>query len=177
MLGLVPLFFWQENFGSKGQKSPIAVHLPLSWFLNGVLLSSFCFEGYLEKDSHDNQLNSWYDFELYGPLKQVYTSLFEADNRGYIHTRWFLFSSYIVFALSKNQVIWQFYSLLVQLKSLKKLFDRDNNLKVVYFLIIQEIFLTRPSPKVEPLDTMCHSDCECYLSRQFVIDPKHGKVT
>ena len=66
-----------KYFAADEKCSPIAVRLPIGWFLSGSLplssgLVSTCFEANEEQDFElTNQVKSWYDMESYGALKQV----------------------------------------------------------------------------------------------------------
>ena len=66
-----------EYFAADEKCSPFAVRLPIGWILSGPLpsssgLVSTCFKANTEQDFElASQVNSWYDMESHGALKQV----------------------------------------------------------------------------------------------------------
>ena len=61
-----------EYFSADEKRSPVAVHLPIGWVLNGPLpssscLTSTCFKVNIEHDNEvASQVKSWYDIESFG---------------------------------------------------------------------------------------------------------------
>ena len=135
-----------EYFDSDRKNAPVAVRLPLGWVLSGPLpsssgLYSTCFKAVAcnkELDSElADQLRSWYDIESYGAYKQVDSrsaadaralkileeTTYHDGNRYHVGMLWTEADS----SLPNN-----YFSALVQLKSLERRLDKDPELKQLY---------------------------------------------
>ena len=132
-----------EYFESDSKCAPVAVRLPIGWVLSGPLpaTSSFissCFKIVTEPETDlAEQLKSWYDMESYGAVKEV-DPRSSSDRRAVEILEKTTFNDgkrYQVGMLwSKDDLHLQnnYYSALVQLKSLEKRLFREQDLRVKY---------------------------------------------
>ena len=187
-----------EYFSADEKRSPVAVRLPIDWVLSGPLPSSYCLTSTCFKVNieHDNELasqvKSWYDVKSFGANKQV-DSRSAADARAHE----ILESTTIHIGLRYNVgMLWaadntklykntgqqttpnNYFSSLVQLKSLEKRSAKDEDLREKYTSTIKEdpnkgfVIELPDAHKVES-----RSDKEWYLPHHpFVNQNKPGKV-
>ena len=178
-----------EYFAADEKCSPFAVCLPIGWVLSGPLPSSSsyvstCFKANVEQD-YDLacQVKSWYDMELYGAYKQVDPrSAVDARAQEILERTTFHncqgYDIGMLWADDNIQFPNNYFSSLVQLKSLEKRLSRDTTLSENYANTIREdlekgYLITVPDAhKFEQ-----RSDKEWYLPHHPVINPnKPGKV-
>ena len=138
-----------EYFESDSKCAPVAVRLPIGWVLSGPLpaTSSFissCFKIVTEPETDlAEQLKSWYDMESYGAVKEV-DPRSSSDRRAVEILEKTFFNDgkrYQVGMLwSKDDLHLpnNYYSALVQLKSLEKRLFRDQGLRVKYETSIKD---------------------------------------
>ena len=178
-----------ENFSADEKCSPFAVRLPIGWVLSGPFPSSSsfvstCFKANIERDYElACQVRSWYDMESYGAFKQVDPrSAADARAQEVLETTIFhngqRYDVGMLWADDNIHLPNNFFSSLVQLKSLEKLLSRDTTLNENYTNTIREdmekgYLITVPDAhKVEQ-----RSDKEWYLPHHPIINPnKPGKV-
>ena len=178
-----------EYFSADEKCSPFAVRLPIGWVLSCPLPSSssrvsVCFKANIERDFElACQVKSWYDMESYGAFKQIDPrSAADARAQEIIETTTFhngqRYDVGMLWADDNIQLPNNYFSSLVQLKSLEKRLSRDTSLKKNYANTIREdlekgYLTTVPDAhKVEQ-----RSDREWYLPHHPVINPtKPGKV-
>ena len=135
-----------EYFDSDRKNTPVAVRLPLGWVLSGPLPStsgfySTCFKAVTCDNEFDtalaDQLRNWYDIESYGTYKQV-NSRSAADARAskiLDETTYHDGSRYqvcMLWAEDGSSLPNNYFSALVQLKSLERRFSKDPELKQHY---------------------------------------------
>ena len=181
-----------EYFDSDRKNAPVAVRLPLGWVLSGPLpsssgLYSTCFKAVAcnkELDSElADQLRSWYDIESYGAYKQVDSrsaadaralkileeTTYHDGNRYHVGMLWTEADS----SLPNN-----YFSALVQLKSLERRLDKDPELKQLYAKTIHDDFNKGYITKVDKSDCFkVDQPREWYLPHHPVVHPhKPGKV-
>ena len=178
-----------EYFSADEKRSPVAVRLPIGWVLSGPLpssscLSSTCFKVNIEQDNElASQVKSWYDIESFGANKQV-DSRSAADARAHeilesttIHNG-LRYDVGMLWAADNIQLPNNYFSSLVQLKSLEKRLAKDEELREKYTSTIKEdlnkgyVIEVPDAHKVES-----RSDKEWYLPHHPVLNPnKPGKV-
>ena len=164
-------------------------YFSIGWVLNGPLpssssLVSTCFKANIKQDFELGcQVKSWYDMEPYGAFKQVDPrSAADARAQEILETTSFYngqrYDVGMLWANDNIQLPNNYFSSLVQLKSLEKRLSRDTSLKEKYANTIREhlvkgYLITVPDAhKVEQ-----RSDKEWYLPHHPVINPnKPGKV-
>ena len=129
-----------EYFAANEKCSPFAVRLPIGWVLSGPLPSSsslvlVCFKANIEQHFElAFQVKSWYDMESYGAFKQV-DARSAADVRAQetLETTTFhcgqRYDVGMLWADDNIQLTNNYFSSLVQLKSLEKRLSRDTFLK------------------------------------------------
>ena len=126
-----------------------ADNLPVSWVLSGPLpsissLVSVCFKAKIEQDFElASQVKSWYDMESYGAFKQVDPrSAADARAQEILKTTTFHNGQWydigMLWADENIQLPNNYFSSLVQLKSLKKRLSRDTSLKETYANTVRE---------------------------------------
>ena len=135
-----------EYFDSDRKNTPVAVRLSLGWVLSGPLpstsgLFSTCFKAVTTNKDADSelaeQLRSWYDIESYGAFKQV-DSRSAADARAekiLEATTYHDGSRYqvgMMWAEDESNLPNNYFSALVQLKSLERRLGEDAELKERY---------------------------------------------
>ena len=141
-----------EYFDSDRKNTPVAVRLPLGWVLSGPLPStsgfySTCFKAVTCDKQLDtelvDQLRSWYDMESYGTYKQA-DSRSAADARAskiLDETTYHDGCRYqvgMLWAEDGSSLPNNYFSALVQLKSLERRFSKDPELKQHYGKTIQD---------------------------------------
>ena len=138
-----------EYFSADEKCSPFAVRLPIGWVLSGPLpssssLVSVCFKASIEQDFElACQVKSWYDMESYGAFKQVDPrSAADARAQEILETTTFhngqRYDVGMLWADDNIQLPNNYFSSLVQLKSLEKRLSRDTSLKETYANTIRE---------------------------------------
>ena len=172
-----------EYFAAIEKCSPFAVRLPRGWVLSGPLpsssrLVSTCFKANFGQNYElACKVKSWYEMESYGAYKQV-DPRSAADARAQdIHetTTFHNGQKYdvgMLWADDNIQLPNNYYSSLVQLKSLKKRLSRDKTLKENYAKTISEDLekgYVIPIPDAHMIEQ--RSDKEWYLPHHPVINP------
>ena len=131
-----------EYFEADRPKTPIAVRSPLGWVLSGPLpcttgLFSNCFKAVTNSENDSvraEQLRSWYDIESYGAYKQV-DSRSAADARAMKILEETTFNDCcryqvgMLWADEKSTLPNNYFSALVQLRSLERRLGKDPQLK------------------------------------------------
>ena len=178
-----------EYFSADEKRSPVAVRLPIGWVLSGPLpssscLTSTCFKVNIEHDNElASQVKSWYDIESFGANKQV-DSRSAADARAHeilesttIHNG-LRYDVGMLWAADNTKLPNNYFSSLVQLKSLGKRLAKDEDLREKYTSTIKEdlnkgyVIEVPDAHKVEN-----RSDKEWYLPHHPVLNPnKPDKV-
>ena len=178
-----------EYFSANEKRSPVAVRLPIGWVLNGLLpssscLTSTCFKVNIEHDNElASQVKSWYDIESFGANKQV-DSRSAADAMAHeilesttIHNG-LRYDVGMLWAADITQLPNNYFSSLVQLKSLEKRLAKDEDLREKYTSTIKEdlnkgyVIEVPVAHKIEN-----RSDKVWYLPHHPVLNPnKPGKV-
>ena len=178
-----------EYFAADEKYSPFAVRLPIGWVLSGPLpsssgLVSTCFKANMEQDFElASQVKSWYDMESYGALKQV-DPRSSSDARAQeilenttVHNGK-RYNVRMLWAEDNIELPNNYFSALVQLKSLEKRFTKDQTLREKYSNTIKEdldqgyVVRVKDAHKVES-----RSEREWYLPHHPVVNPnKPGKV-
>ena len=180
-----------EYFETDRKDTPIAVRLPLGWVLSGPLpstsgLFSTCFKAVTrsEEDSKlSEQLRSWYDIESYAAYKQV-DSRSAADARALKildETTYHDGCRYqvgMLWAQEESSLPNNYFSALVQLKSLERRLGKDTDLKNSYSQTIQDDFSKGYIAEVDKTDCFrTDNPREWYLPHHPVVHPhKPGKV-
>ena len=180
-----------EYFESDRANTPIAVRLPLGWVLSGPLpsatgLVSTCFKAVAssEKDSIlAEQLRCWYDMESYGAYKQV-DSRSAADARAMKILEETTFNDGcryqvgMLWADEESTLPNNYFSALVQMKSLERRLGKDPQLKESYSKTINEDFEKKYIVQVDKSECFrTDNRREWYLPHHPVIHPhKPGKV-
>ena len=180
-----------EYFESDRRNTPVAVRLPLGWVLSGPLpsttgLFSTCFKAVTQKE-HDctlsDRLRSWYDIESYGAYKQV-DSRSATDARAtkiLDETTYHDGSRYQVgklWADDESCLPNNYFSALIQLKSLERRLQKDADLKASYTKTISDDFSKGYIVQVDKTDCFkVDQPREWYLPHHPVVHPhKPGKV-
>ena len=178
-----------EYFSADENRSPVAVRLPIRWVLSGPLPSSSClsstfFKVNIEQNKElSSQVKSWYDIESFGANKQV-DSRSAADARAHeilesttLHNG-LRYDVGTLWAADNIQLPNNYFSSLVQLKSLEKRLAKDEHLREKYTSTIKEdlnkgcVIEVSDAHKVES-----RSDKEWYLPHHPVLNTnKPGKV-
>ena len=178
-----------EYFESEPKCAPVAVRLPIGWVLSGPLPSSStfvssCFKAIIEPEQDlVEQLRTWYELESYGAMKEV-DPRSSADRRAVEileKTTKHDGQRYQVGMLWANDDLDlpnNYYSALVQLKSLEKRLSKDEELRSKYSKNINDDFEKGYVFRVEnPKDPSQRSKREWYLPHHPVINPnKPGKI-
>ena len=181
-----------EYFDSDRKNTLVAVRLSLGWVLSGPLpstsgLFSTCFKAVTTNKDADSelaeQLRSWYDIESYGAFKQV-DSRSAADARAekiLEATTYHDGSRYqvgMLWAEDESNLPNNYFSAIVQLKSLERRLGKDAELKERYTQTIKEDFSKRYIVEVDKSDCFKMSNArEWYLPHHPVVHPhKPGKV-
>ena len=180
-----------EYFESDRKNTPIAVRLPLGWVLSGPLpstsgLVSTCFKAVTQSESDSklaDQLRSWYEMESFAAMKQV-DPRSAADARAskiLQETTYHDGCRYqvgMLWADDESSLPNNYFSALVQLKSLERRLEKTPELKASYAQTIKDDFDMGYIVQVDK------SDCfrvdiprEWYLPHHPVFHPhKPGKV-
>ena len=181
-----------ECFDSDRKNTPVAVRLSLGWVLSGPLpstsgLFSTCFKAVTTNKDTDSelaeQLRSWYDIESYGVFKQV-DSRSAADARAekiLEATTYHDGSRYrvgMLWAEDESSLPNNYFSALVQLKSLERRLGKDAELKERYTQTIKDDFSKGYIVEVDKSDCFKMNNArEWYLPHHTVVHPhKPGKV-
>ena len=138
-----------EYFSADEKCSTSAVRLPIGWVLCGPLpssssLVSLFFKASIEQDFElACQVKSWYDMESYGAFKQVDPrSAADARAQRILETTTFhngqRYDVGMLWADDNIQLLNNYFSSLVQLKSLEKRLSRDTSLKENYASTIRD---------------------------------------
>ena len=138
-----------EYFSADEKCSPFAVRLPIGWVLSGSLppsssLASTCFKANLEQDFElACQVKSWYDMQSYCAFKQVDPrSAADARAQEILETTTFhngqRYDVGMLWADDNIQLPNNYFSSLVQLKSLAERILRNTSLKENYANTIRE---------------------------------------
>ena len=178
-----------EYFAADEKYSPFAVRLPIGWVLSNPLpsssgLLSTCFKANMAQDFElASQVNPWYDKESYGALKQV-DQLSTADARALV-----ILETTIVHNGKRCDIgrLWaednielpnNYFSALVQLKSLEKPLTTDQLSKEKYSDTIKEDLNKGYAVKVKDAHKVeSRSEREWYLPHHPVVNPNRpGKV-
>ena len=138
-----------EYFAADENCSPFAVRLPIGWVLSGPLpssssLVSTCFKANMEQDFELASLvKSWYDMESYGALKQV-DPRSASDARAHeilenttVHNGK-RYDVGMLWAEDNIELLNNYFSALVQLKSLEKRLAKDQTSREKYSNTIKE---------------------------------------
>ena len=179
----------EEYFKSEADPntSPVAVRLPIGWVLSGPMPTSTGFLSTCFKCNTDDtelacQIKRWFEIESYGAYKQVNSRSAE-DKRAAkildsstVHDG----SRYAVGMLWAEESIMlpdNYYSSLVQLKSLEKRLAKDPHLRDQYSKTIEDDLSKGYVIEVPPHKFSNRSIREWYLSHHPVVNPnKPGKV-
>ena len=181
-----------EYFDSDCKNAPVAVRLPLGWVLSGPLpstsgLFSTCFKAVTSNKDADSelgdQLRSWYEMESYGAFKQV-DPRSAADARAekiLERTTYHDGSRYqvgMLWAEDESSLPNNYFSALVQLKSLERRLGKDAELKERYSKTIHEDHSKGYIVNVNKADCFKVSNArEWYFPHHPVVNPhKPGKV-
>ena len=138
-----------EYFSANEKRSPVAVRLPIGWVLSGSLpssscLTSTCFKVNIEHDNElASQVKSWYDIESFGG-KQTGRLQICSRRKGSrdlesntIHNA-LRYDVGMLWAADNIQLPHNYFSSLVQLKSLEKRLAKDEDLREKYTSTIKE---------------------------------------
>ena len=128
----------------------LTVRLPIGWVLSGPIpsissLVSTCFRAGIEQDFEPAcRVNSWYDMNSYSAYKQVYPrSTADASAQETLETITFQYGQGydvgMLWADDNIQLPNNYFSSLVQRKSLKMRISRDTTLNENYYNTIREV--------------------------------------
>ena len=179
-----------EYFESDRKNSPIAVRIPLGWVLSEPLpstsgLVSTCFKVVTQSESDSqlaDQLRSWYEIESFAAKKQV-DPRSAADARA---SKILQDTTYHDGCRYQVGMLWadddsslpnNYFSALVQLKSLERRLERTPDLKASYAQTIKDDFDKGYIVKVDKYDCLkVDNTREWYLPHHPVLHPhKPGK--
>ena len=172
-----------EYFSAIEKRSPVAVSLPIGWVLSGPLTSSSCLTSTYFKVNieHENELasqvKSWYDFESFGANKHVDSgSAADAGNHKILVSttihNCLTYDVGMLWAADNTNLPNNYFSSLVQLKSLEKRLAKDEDLREKYTSTIKEdlnkgyVIEVADAQRVES-----RSDKEWYLPHHPVLNP------
>ena len=138
-----------EYFTADEKCSPIAVRLPIRWVLSGPLpsssgLVSTCFKANMEQDFDlAIQVKSWYDMEAYGAIMQVDPrSASDASAHNILENTTMhngkRYDVGMLWAEDNIELPNNYFSALVQLKSLEKRLTKNQTLREKYLNTIKE---------------------------------------
>ena len=178
-----------EYFEIDSKSSPVAVRLPLGWVLSGPMpsasgLISTNFKAVVEHDSElATQIKSWYDMESYGAVKQVDPRsasdrrAVEILDQSTVHEKGLYFVG-MLWSSDEVKLPNNYFSALVQLKSLEKRLSKDPDLREHYAQTIQEDLSKKYVVKVQTGEETEHQPGrKWYLPHHPVMNPnKPGKV-
>ena len=180
-----------EYFEADRPNTPIAVRLPLGWVLSGPLpsttgLFSTCFKAVSSSENDSilaDQLRSWYDMESFGAYKQVDSrSAADAQAMKILEETTFndgcRYQVGMLWADDESTLPNNYFSALVQLKSLERRLGKDPQLKKSYSKTIKEDFEKGYIVQVDKSECFrTDNRREWYLPHHPVIHPhKPGKV-
>ena len=180
-----------EYFEADCPNTPIAVRLPLGWVLSGPLpsttgLFSTCFKAVSSSESDSilaDQLRSWYDMESFGAYKQVDSrSAADAQAMKILEETTFndgcRYQVGMLWADDESTLRNNYFSALVQLRSLERRLGKDPQLKESYSKAIKEDFEKGYIVQVDKSECFrTENRREWYLPHHPVIHPhKPGKV-
>ena len=180
-----------EYFESDRPNTPIAVRLPLGWVLSGSLPSTTglfldCFKAVTSSENDSilaDQLRSWYDMESFGAYKQVDSrSAADAQAMKILEETTFndgcRYQVGMLWADDESTFPNNYFSALVQLKSLERRLGKDPQLKESYSKIIKKEFEKGYIVQVDKSESFrTDNRREWYLPHHPVIHPhKPGKV-
>ena len=180
-----------EYFEADRPNTPIAVRSPLGWVLSGPLpsttgLFSTCFKAVTSSENDSilaEQLRSWYDMVSYGAYKQV-DSRSAADARAMKILEETTFNDGcryqvgMLWAEEESMLPNNYFSALVQLKSLERRLGKDPQVKESYSKTIREDFEKGYIVRVDKSECFrTDNRREWYLPHHPVVHPhKPGKV-
>ena len=172
-----------EYFAADEKCSHFAVRLPIVWVLSGPLLSSSglasnCFKANMEQDFElSSQVKPWYDMESFGALKRV-DPRSASDARAHdilenttVHNGK-RYNVGMLWVEDNIELPNNYFSALVQLKSLEKRLTKDQTLREKHSLTIKEdldmgyVVRVKDAHKVESC-----SERGWYLSHHPVVNP------
>ena len=181
-----------EYFDSDRKNIPVAVRLSLGWVLSGPLpsasgLFSTFFKAVTTNKDTDyelaEQLRSWYDIKSYGVFKQVDSrSASDARAEKILETTTYHDESRyqvgMLWAEDESSLPNNYFSALVQLKSLERRLGKDAELKERYTQTIKDAFSKGYIVEVDKSDCFKMNNArEWYLPHHQVVHPhKPGKV-
>ena len=178
-----------EYFSAKEKRSTVAVRLPIVWALSGPLpssscLTSTCFKVIIEHDNElASQVKSWYEIESFGANKQVDSRSPAVPGAHEIveSTTFQIGLSYnvgMLWAADNTKLPINYFSALVQLKSLEKRLAKDEDFREKHTSTVKEdlnmgyVIEVPDAHKVEN-----RSDKKWYLPNHPVLNRnKPGKV-
>ena len=176
-----------EYFETDSKHAPIAVRLPLGWVLSGPLpvsscLTSTCFKADVDNTVLADQVKSWYDIESFGAYKSV-DPRSKADTRALRileNTTFYDGNRYqvgMLWAEDNRKLPNNYFSALVQLKSLEIRLSKNSELKASYSKTINDDIEKGYIVQVPPHNPSERTDREWYLPHHAVVNPhKPGKV-
>ena len=172
-----------EYFSADEKRSAVAVRLPIGWVLSGPLpssscLTSTCFKVNIEHNNElASQVKSWYDIESFGASKQV-DSRSAVDARAHeilenttVHNG-LRYNVGMLWEADNNKLPNNYFSSLVQLKSLEKRLAKDEDLREKYTSTINEDLnkgYVDEVPGAHKFES--RSDKEWYLPHHPVLNP------
>ena len=180
-----------EYFEADRPNTPIAVRLPMGWVLSGPLpsttgLFSTCFKAVTSSENDSilaDQLRSWYDMESFGAYKQIDSrSAADAQAMKILEETTFndgcRYQVGMLWADDESTLPNNYFSALVQLKSLERRLGKDPQLKESYSKTIKEDFEKGYTVQVDKFECFrTDNRRKRYLPHHPVIHPhKPGKV-
>ena len=174
-----------EYFESESKCAPVAVRLPIGWVLSGSLSSSSnfvssCFKAITEPEKDlVEQLRTWYELESYGSMKEV-DPRSSADRRAVeilANTTTHDGQRYqvgLLCAIDDLDLPNNYYSALVQLKSLEKRLSKEEELRSKCSNNLNDNVEKGYVLRVEnPKDPSQRSNRDWYLPHHPVINPNN----
>ena len=180
-----------EYFESDRKNTPIAVRLPLGWVLSGPLpsttgLVSTCFKAVTQSEADSklaDQLRSWYEMESFAAMKQIDPRSADDARASKIlqETTYHDGCRYqvgMLWADDESSLPNNYFSALVQLKSLERRLEKTPELKASYAQTIKDDFEKGYIVQVDKSDCFrIDNPREWYLPHHPVFHPhKPGKV-
>ena len=181
-----------EYFESDRKDTPIAVRIPLGWVLCGPLpstsgLVSTCFKTVVTRNESDSKLadhlRSWNELESFAAMKQVdlRTASDARASKILQETTYHDGCRYqvgMLWADGESSLPKNYFSALVQLKSLKRRLEKTPELKAIYAQTIKDDFDKGYIVQVDKSDCFrVDNPREWYLPHHTVFHPhKPGKV-
>ena len=178
-----------DYLAAEKKCSPFAVRLSIGWILSCPLTPSSglvwtCFKANMEQNFElPSQVKSWYDMESYGALKKVHPRS-ASDARAHdIHENTTVHNGKkydvgMLWAEDNIELPNNYFSALVQLKSMENRLTKDQTLREKYSNTIKEDLGKGYAVKVEDAHKVeSRSRREWYLPHNPVVNPnKPGKV-